>query len=104
MARRRKAERRESGVDSLYESPVVGRLINAVMKCGKKSIASTIVYKAIDMVNDGKAATDPLEILTRALENVKPRIEVKSRRVGGATYRCRWKFPRSDNLLWRCAG
>jgi len=86
MARRRRADKRQIIPDSRYESPVVGRLISAIMTRGKKSLAQRIVYGAIDSVNEQNKDGDPLDILNKALENVKPRLEVKSRRVGGATY------------------
>src|SRR6202789_1434874 len=86
MARRRRAEKRQILPDSRYESPVVGRLISAIMQRGKKSLARRILYGAIDSVNEQNKDGNPLGILTKALENVKPRLEVKSRRVGGATY------------------
>ena len=61
-------------------------MISKVMERGKKSLAERIVYAAIDRANEGSESVDPLETLTRAIENAKPRVEVKSRRVGGATY------------------
>ena len=61
-------------------------MIAKVMSKGKKSLAERIVYAAIERANDGSDAVDPLEIVNRAIENAKPRVEVKSRRVGGATY------------------
>lgn len=61
-------------------------MISKVMVSGKKSIAERIVYAAIDRANEGTEAVDPLEVVNRAIENAKPRVEVKSRRVGGATY------------------
>ena len=64
----------------------MAKLIAKVMYEGKKSLAERIVYAAIDRANQGSDNVDPLEILTRAVENAKPRVEVKSRRVGGATY------------------
>jgi small subunit ribosomal protein S7 len=86
MARRKrvyvKAERR----DSRYDSPLVAALVNRIMVDGKKSLAERIVYGAIDKLNEKSEAVDPLEQLNRAIENAKPRVEVKSRRVGGATY------------------
>ena len=65
---------------------MVAHLISKVMRSGKKSLAERIVYSAIDKVNKGTETVDPLEVLSRAVENAKPRVEVKSRRVGGATY------------------
>src|SRR5438094_3552771 len=86
MSRRRKVYKKEEKVDSRYGSPAVARLISTVMKRGKKSLAERIVYTAIDKSREGSDSVDPLEILNKALENVRPRLEVKSRRVGGATY------------------
>src|SRR5271154_4030395 len=93
MARRRRAEKRSIIPDSRYESQVVGRLISAIMQRGKKSLAQRIVYGAIDSVNENNKDGDPLDVLTKALENVKPRLEVKSRRVGGATYQVPMEVP-----------
>ena len=86
MSRRRKVYKKEERVDSRYGSPAVFRLISTVMQRGKKSLAERIVYTAIDKSREGSDAVDPLEVLNKALENVRPRLEVKSRRVGGATY------------------
>ncbi len=86
MSRRNRATKREQRPDSQYGSPVVNRLINAIMKSGKRSIAERIVYGAIEKTNEKSESVDPLDVLNKALDNVKPRLEVKSRRVGGATY------------------
>src|SRR5213075_3539970 len=86
MSRRRRTYKKEEKVDSRYGSVAVARLISTVMKRGKKSLAERIVYTAIDKSREGSDSVDPLEILNKALENVRPRLEVKSRRVGGATY------------------
>ena len=86
MSRRRRVIHKEAKKDGRYASPVVARLINTIMRCGKKSIAEHIVYTAIDKSREGTDTVDPLETLHKAIENVKPRLEVKSRRVGGATY------------------
>ncbi len=86
MARRKRVYHRIEHKDSKFESPLVFRLISKVMQCGKRSTAERIVYAAIDKVNENSSSVDPLEIITRAIENAKPRLEVKSRRVGGATY------------------
>ncbi len=86
MSRRRKVYKKEESVDSRYGSPAVARLISTVMKRGKKSLAERIVYTAIEKSREGSDSVDPLEVLNKALENVRPRLEVKSRRVGGATY------------------
>src|ERR671924_611627 len=86
MSRRRKVYKKEERVDSRYGSPAVARLISTVMKRGKKSLAERIVYTAIDKSRAGSDSVDPLEVVNKAVENVRPRLEVKSRRVGGATY------------------
>ena len=84
--RRRKAEKRPVIPDIRFNSEIVARLINVVMERGKKSIAQTIVYDAFDIIKQSNNDADPLEIFNTAMENVKPKLEVKSRRVGGATY------------------
>ncbi|MGF1679000.1 MAG: 30S ribosomal protein S7 [Candidatus Methylacidiphilales bacterium] len=86
MARRRKASKRITSPDPMFESPVVAKLINTVMGAGKKATAQHVVYEAIQKANDNAADASPLDVLNKALENVKPRLEVKSRRLGGATY------------------
>ncbi len=85
MARRRRAERRQLKPDARFNSELVARMINMLMTRGKKSTAQHIVYGAIDAIAK-KIEGDPLDIVGRALDNVKPKLEVKSRRVGGATY------------------
>ena len=85
MARRRAAEKREIIPDAKYSDQVVTRLMNAIMLDGKKSAAERIVYGAFDKM-EGRMSRDPLEVFREALENVKPSLEVRSRRVGGATY------------------
>jgi small subunit ribosomal protein S7 len=86
MSRRRRVIHKEVKVDSRYASPVVARLIDTVMRSGQKSLAERIVYEAIERSREGSDAVDPLDSLHKALDNAKPRLEVKSRRVGGATY------------------
>src|ERR1700740_633474 len=86
MSRRRKVYKKEERVDSRYGSAAVARLISTVMKRGKKSLAERIVYTAIDKSREGSDAVDPLEVVNKAIENVRPRLEVKSRRVGRATH------------------
>jgi small subunit ribosomal protein S7 len=85
MSRRRAAERREVLPDAKYGDMVVTRFMNCLMYDGKKSVAEQIVYGAFDKV-EGRAKSDPLRLFHEALENVKPSVEVRSRRVGGATY------------------
>ena len=84
--RRRKVTKRELIPDVKYNSPLVARLINTIMSRGKKSTAQSIVYGALDIIGERKKDMAPIEVFTQALENVKPKLEVKSRRVGGATY------------------
>ena len=84
--RRRKAVKRQLTPDVKYNSELVARLINTIMCKGKKSTAQSIVYGAFDVIKSKKKDLEPLEVFLQALENIKPRLEVKSRRVGGATY------------------
>lgn len=93
MSRRRRVIKKTEKFDSRYGSPVVARLINTIMESGKKSIAERIVYAAIEKTREGSDAVDPLETLHKAIDNVKPRLEVKSRRVGGATYQVPMEVP-----------
>ncbi|MBW9256500.1 MAG: 30S ribosomal protein S7 [Candidatus Thiodiazotropha sp. (ex. Lucinisca nassula)] len=85
MPRRRVAARRETLPDPKYGSELLAKFINMVMQDGKKSVAEKILYGALDSVVD-KRGGEPLDLLETALENVRPLVEVKSRRVGGATY------------------
>jgi len=86
MARRRRAEKREIVPDPLYGNTLVTYMTNAVMQRGKKSVASKIVYGAIEDIKKQMPDEDPINVFTQAIENSAPRLEVKSRRVGGATY------------------
>ncbi len=86
MSRRRRVRHKIEVKDPRYDSTLVAKFVSTVMGAGKKSLAERLVYAAIDRANEGSDNVDPLEILTRAVENAKPRVEVKSRRVGGATY------------------
>lgn len=86
MSRRRQASKRPLAKDGKYQSALVSRLVNTVMICGKKSTAQRIVYGAFDQLSEKNPASDPVEMLQRAVDNAKPRIETKARRVGGATY------------------
>jgi small subunit ribosomal protein S7 len=85
MSRRHSAEKREIMTDPKFGSAVVSKFMNAVMYDGKKSVAEGIVYGALEII-EGKAKQDPLKTFQQALDNVMPSIEVRSRRVGGATY------------------
>jgi len=84
--RRRRAEKRQLTPDIRYNSELVARLINTIMERGKKSVAQNIVYGAFELMQEREPDVEPLEVFLQALENAKPRLEVKSRRVGGATY------------------
>lgn len=86
MSRRKRTYSKHTYKDARYDSELVAGLISKVMVSGKKSLAERLVYAAIDRLNENSEAVDPLELVTRAIENVKPRVEVKPRRVGGATY------------------
>jgi small subunit ribosomal protein S7 len=85
MSRRHRAEKREINPDPKFGDLIVTKFMNAIMLHGKKSVAESIVYGAFDSVQ-GKAKADPLGIFHSALDNVAPHVEVRSRRVGGATY------------------
>ena len=85
MSRRHRAEKREITPDPKYQNEVVAKFMNSVMYQGKKSVAEQIVYGAFDIIEQ-KAKQDPLGMFRSALDNVMPSIEVRSRRVGGATY------------------
>jgi small subunit ribosomal protein S7 len=86
MSRRRVAEKRGILPDPKYGDQVLAKFINMVMRSGKKSTAERIVYGALDEMSSRNKGADALELFNKALSNVKPVIEVKSRRVGGATY------------------
>jgi len=85
MPRRGVLVKREIAPDAVYGSEMVARLINKVMRDGKKSLAESIVYQAFDRVRE-RTGQDPVEVLDKALKNVMPVVETKPRRVGGATY------------------
>jgi len=85
MSRRRVAAKRDVIPDPRYGSQLLTKFMNMVMRDGKKSVAEKIVYGALDTIAS-KGHEESVEVLTKALENVQPRVEVKSRRVGGATY------------------
>ena len=85
MSRRHRAEKREINPDPKFGDIVVTKFMNAIMLDGKKSVAERIVYGAFDQIQD-KAKSEPVEMFHQALDNVAPHVEVRSRRVGGATY------------------
>ena len=83
--RKRRAVKRDVLADPIYNSKLVTKIINTIMKDGKKGIAQTIFYDAMDIVKE-KTNQEPMDVLNKALENISPALEVKSRRVGGANY------------------
>jgi small subunit ribosomal protein S7 len=93
MSRRRQATKRPLASDGKYNSTLVARLVNTVMIGGKKSTAQRIVYGAFTSISEKNPASNPIEILQRAVDNAKPRIETKARRVGGATYQVPLEIP-----------
>jgi small subunit ribosomal protein S7 len=85
MPRKGPAPRRELRPDPIFKSLLVTQLVNKVLQRGKRNVAERIVYDALDMVQE-KTGSEPIPTLKRAIDNVKPQLEVRSRRVGGATY------------------
>jgi small subunit ribosomal protein S7 len=85
MPRRREVPKREVLPDPLYNSQLVTKFVNVIMKRGKKTVAESILYQALDMIRE-RTGDDPMKVFKKAVENVKPAVEVKSRRVGGSTY------------------
>ncbi|MBR4262013.1 MAG: 30S ribosomal protein S7 [Bacilli bacterium] len=83
--RKRRAVKRDVLPDPIYNSKIITKLVNTIMLDGKKGIAQTILYQAFDMVKE-KTGEDPMEIFNKAMENITPQLEVKSRRVGGSNY------------------
>jgi small subunit ribosomal protein S7 len=86
MPRNGPATRRDLAPDPVYRSVLVTQVVNKVLSRGKRTLAERIVYQALDTVKDRTGSTDPVTILKKAVENTRPELEVKSRRVGGATY------------------
>lgn len=103
MSRRRRATRRPIFPDPRYQSTLVAQLINMLMVDGKKSTAQRIVYGALERVAEKLGKGDPIELILGALENVRPKLEVKSRRVGGTTYQVPLEisFERQQSLAFR---
>ncbi|HOA60227.1 MAG: 30S ribosomal protein S7 [Verrucomicrobia bacterium] len=93
MSRRRRAFKRPITPDPKYHSALVSRLVSMVMKWGEKNVAQGIVYGAFDEIAAKDQAVNPLDVLQRAVDNAKPRLEVKPRRVGGATYQVPLEVP-----------
>ena len=103
MSRRHRATKRHVEPDIRYKSPLVAHLVNVIMKNGKKNLAERIVYGAFEKVSEKLEKGDPVNLLIGALENARPRLEVKSRRVGGATYQVpvEISFERQESLALR---
>ena len=85
MSRKRKAPKKIPVIDPKYKSTIIPKLINSIMYDGKKTIAERIIYEAIDKIKS-KSKDDPLNVFNDAINNIRPTVEVRSRRVGGATY------------------
>jgi small subunit ribosomal protein S7 len=103
MPRRREIAPREQYADAIYNSVLASKFINSIMKDGKKSVAQKIFYNAMKLI-EKKAKDDPLKVLQQAYENVKPMLEVRSRRVGGSTYQIpievRYRRQSSLSIRW----
>jgi len=95
--RRRRAPKREVRVDPKYSSPAIGHFVNIIMLDGKKSTAQRIIYGAFDIVAE-KLKEDPLKVFFAALENIRPRMAVKPRRIGGATYQVPLEVPKEKGV------
>ena len=102
MSRKRKAPKKIPIVDPRYKSLIIPKLINSIMYDGKKTIAEKIIYDAIDKIKS-KSKDEPIEIFNAAINNIRPTVEVRSRRVGGATYQVpvEVKTKRSQTLALR---
>src|SRR5437762_13773611 len=99
MPRKGPAPRRDLMPDPIYRSTLVTQLVNKVLVRGKRSLAERIVYDALDVIKD-KTQTEPIATLKRAVDNTRPQLEAKSRRVGGATYQVPMEVkPRRANTL-----
>ena len=97
MPRRRVVAKREILPDPVYNSQLVTRFINCILKKGKKSTAEGIFYGALDLIQQ-RSQDDPVKVFKRAVDNVKPQLEVKSRRVGGSTYQVPVEVPPNRQL------
>ncbi|MEK9134936.1 MAG: 30S ribosomal protein S7 [Patescibacteria group bacterium] len=97
MSRRKHREDRNIQPDSIYNNLVVAKFINQIMKMGKKTVAKKIVYGAFDILKE-KTKKEPLEVFEKALENARPLLEIKPKRVGGATYQVPRPVPADRSL------
>ena len=103
MPRRREVPKRNILPDPKFGSQEVSKFVNVLMTGGKKSVAERILYGAFDQIAQ-KSGKDALEVFTTAIGNLRPVVEVKSRRVGGANYRCRLRCVLLAAARWPCAG
>ena len=101
--RRRRADKRESIADPKYNSRLLGKFISCLMFSGKKSVAENIIYDALSLLEQKTQETSPIKVFDKALENVRPKLELKSRRVGGATYQVPIEVPvaRGNSIAMR---
>src|SRR6266700_7983455 len=91
MPRKGSAGKRSVDPDPIYQNQLVTQLINKILLSGKKSVAERTVYRALELISE-RTANDPVITLKRAVENARPLLEVRSRRVGGASYQVPWRF------------
>ncbi|KPK33706.1 MAG: 30S ribosomal protein S7 [Chlamydiae bacterium SM23_39] len=98
MSRRRKAEKRKIPPDPIYNNANIAKFINCLMKKGKKSLAQKIVYQALELFAKKVKIDNPMKAFEQALENAKPSLQVKSRRIGGATYQVPMEVPPNKKL------
>ena len=103
MSRRRSIPPREAEPDPRYRDKLIGKFVNSVMRKGKKSTAERVCYGAFEVIRE-RTNDDPLKVFRTAMENVKPVVEVKSRRVGGARIKCRSRFAPCAAWRWRFDG
>ena len=102
MSRKKRAPKKNLTIDPVYKSTIIPKLINSIMYDGKKTVAEKIVYEAIDKIKS-KVKEEPIKVFNDAINNLKPTVEVRSRRVGGATYQVpvEVKSKRSQTLALR---
>src|SRR2546428_13752048 len=103
MPRRREVAKRRILPDPKFQDRLLPKFINDMMRKGEKPVAEPVAYRALDL-GQQRTNDDPLKTFKKALDNGKPVLEAKSRRVGGATYQCRWKCARSAGSPSPCAG
>lgn len=97
MPRRKRISKREILPDPKFHSKLIAKFVNNVMHCGKKSVAENIIYDALDIIEE-KTKKNGLEVFQKAIENIRPLLEVKSRRVGGATYQVPVEVPMDRSI------